>query len=69
MIGGMRNASALVVLSVLLLTPWADGPSLESARASSDAGPELAAALQATASAWNSGDIDGFMAPYAPAAT
>ena len=65
----MRNASALVVLSVLLLTPWADGPSLESARASADAGPELAAALQATAAAWNGGDIDGFMAPYAPAAT
>ena len=69
MIGGMRNTSALVVLTVLLLTPWGDGPSLGSARASADAGPELEAALQATAAAWNAGDIDGFMAPYAPAAT
>jgi len=69
MIGGMRNASALVVLTVFLLTPWADGPSLEAARASANAGPELEAALQATAAAWNGGDIDGFMAPYAPGAT
>ncbi len=69
MIGGMRNTSALVVLTLLLLTPWTDGPSLASARATANAGPELEAALQATAAAWNGGDIDGFMAPYAPAAT
>ena len=69
MIGGMRSPSALVVLTVLLLTPWADGPSLGTARAAADVGPELEAALQATAAAWNGGDIDGFMAPYAPAAT
>ena len=69
MIGGMRNTSALVVLTLLLLTPWAGGPSLASARATANAGPELEAALQATAAAWNGGDIDGFMARYAPAAT
>jgi len=65
----MRNTSALVVLTLLLVTPGADGPSLASARATANAGPELEAALQATAAAWNGGDIDGFMAPYAPAAT
>jgi ketosteroid isomerase-like protein len=69
MIGGMRNTSALVVLTLVLLTPWTDGPSVGSARASGNAGPELEAALQATAAAWNGGDIDGFMAPYAAAAT
>ena len=69
MIGGMRNTSALVVLTVLFLTPWADSFSPGSARATAKAGPELEAALQATAAAWNGGDIDGFMAPYAPAAT
>ena len=69
MIGGMRNTSALVVLTLLILTPWTDGPSLASARATANADPELEAALQATAAAWNGGDIDGFMAPYAPAAT
>ena len=69
MIGGMRNTSALVVLTLLFLTPWTDGPWLASARATADAGPELEAALQATAAAWNRADIDGFMAPYAPDAT
>ena len=69
MIGGMRNTSALVLLTLLLLTPGADGPSLASARATANAGPELEAALQATAVAWNGGDIDGFMAPYAADAT
>lgn len=69
MIGGMRNTSALVVLTVLFLAPWADGPSLGSGRTSAEAGPELEAALQATAAAWNGGDIDGFMAPYAQDAT
>lgn len=65
----MRNTSALVVLTLLILTPSTDGPSLASARATANAGPELEAALQATAAAWNGGDIDGFMAPYAPSAT
>ena len=69
MIGGMRNTSALVVLTLLFLTPWTDGPSLARARATANAGPELEAALQATAAAWNGGDIDGFIAPYAHAAT
>ena len=69
MIGGMRNTSALVVLTLLFLAPWTEGPWLASGRATANAGPELEAALQATAAAWNGGDIDGFMAPYAPAAT
>jgi uncharacterized protein (TIGR02246 family) len=65
----MRNPSALVALTLLFLTPSTDGPWLASARASADVGVELEAALQATAAAWNAGDIDAFMAPYADSAT
>lgn len=36
----MRNTSALVVLTLLILTPSTDGPSLASARATANAGPE-----------------------------
>jgi uncharacterized protein (TIGR02246 family) len=68
MIGAMHRTSALVVLTLALVAPWVDGPS-RLAHAQTTSGPELETALQATAAAWNRGDITGFMAPYADTAT
>jgi uncharacterized protein (TIGR02246 family) len=59
----MFRASARLTVVVLILLPWvgaASSPPREAA---------LMQAIQATAGAWNRGDIDGFMAPYATSAT
>ena len=59
----MHHRFALVTTAVLIVLPWvgrASPPPEEAA---------LVHAIQATAEAWNRGDINGFMAPYAESAT
>lgn len=66
----MHQRLAPVVVAVLFLLPSVAGtsPAVASAKAGPD-GAALVASLQATAEMWNRGDLDGFMAPYAEAAT
>ena len=59
----MFRASARVTVVVLLLLPWVGAASRPTEEAA------LMQAIQATAAAWNRGDVDGFMAPYAESAT
>ena len=65
----MHHLLALAILTVAFLAPSSGGALPGHANASAADGPALESALQATAAAWNRGDIDGFMAPYAEDAT
>ena len=59
----MPRRFALAATVIVIVLPWvgaASPPTEETA---------LVQAIQATAEAWNRGDMDGFMAPYAESAT
>jgi len=67
----MRRAAQLRLLGLLAALAFAAGctsPATQanSASASAAIGAEVIALIQSQAAAWNRGDVDGFMAGYAP---
>lgn len=60
------SASALAVLLAAMFAHVAQAPSAPAPPVSSD---PLIALLESTTAAWNAGDLDGFIAPYAESST
>lgn len=65
----MTRTCALVAFAMWAVGPWAGSAAPGAGQAPAPDGPALIATLQATATMWNRGDLEGFIAPYADATT
>ncbi len=65
----MIRTSAFVLVAISIAGSWAGRAASGAEQAPAPDGPALIATLQATATMWNRGDLEGFIAPYADATT